>query len=433
MFETGEEAIAWIDSRVKHGSRPGLLRINELLRLVGNPEEKVNCIHIAGTNGKGSTVAFLRCLLEGKNLTVGTFTSPFIESFYERIAINNHMISEQDFVELANYFAPLVEQMDADEKFYGISQFEILTGMAFYYFNDRVDVAIIETGIGGLLDSTNVVHPELTAITTVGLDHVDILGDTLAKIAWQKAGIIKSDVPIVVGKVPYDALTVIQEVALQKGSPCFCWQENYKAVYQGFTARRQEVFDFLNPCIQIENLKIPLTGHQQVENATVALELFYLYCQKHGYPFASKEIRISLEQVTWPARMEVVNKNPLVIMDGAHNPHAIKRLKDNILTEYRDYQIHILFSAITTKNIDSMLDDLLTIPNVHITLTSFDYPNALYLDDYSHLANRLTIDPNWEDSLEQTISQLGINEVLFITGSLYFVSEVRNMLKKVKA
>jgi len=429
MFKTGEEAVAWIDSRVKHGSRPGLVRINELLRLVNHPENDVKSIHIAGTNGKGSTVMYLRCLLEEKHLTVGTFTSPYIESFYERISINGQMISESDFVDLANRFAPLIEQMDQSEKFYGITQFEILTGMAFDYFKDRVDVAIIETGIGGLLDSTNVVKSELCGITTVGLDHVDILGDTIAKIAWQKAGIIKENIPIVSGNVPREALEVIQVEAEKKHAPLYAWENDYSTNYQGFQDNQFEVFDFQNQYLQIHNLQTPLTGHQQVENAAVALEMFYVYCQQHDYSFDETEIRSGLLKVRWPARMEIVSQKPLIIMDGAHNPHAIKRLKDNILTEYKNRKIHILFSAITTKNIDSMLQDLLTIPNVSLTLTTFNYPNALNLADYQDLSAKLTLASNWEEALSQIETEFDEDDVLFITGSLYFVSGVRDEMK----
>ncbi|HIY91703.1 bifunctional folylpolyglutamate synthase/dihydrofolate synthase [Companilactobacillus sp. HBUAS56275] len=428
MVTTGKQAIAWIDSRVKHGSRPGLIRIEELLRLDNNPEKEVRSIHIAGTNGKGSTVMYLRCLLEQKNLTVGTFTSPYIESFYERISIDGQMIPENDFVELSNRFIPLVEQMDQSEKYSGITQFEILTAMAFDYFKNRVDIAIIETGIGGLLDSTNVVHPELAAITTVGLDHTDILGDTIAKIAWQKAGIIKENVPIVSGNIPEEGLEVIQAEANKKNAPSYVWKKDYKTDYLGFKDQF-EMFNFQNQYAQFKNLKTPLTGHQQVENAAVAIELFYLYCQKHNYSISIQEIQTALLKVRWPARMEVISQKPLVIMDGAHNPHAIKRLKDNILTEYQDFHIHILFSAITTKNIDSMLEDLLTIQNVDLTLTTFDYPNALHLADYQDLADRITIEPDWKKALGEKMQQLGSDDVLFITGSLYFVSGVRDLLK----
>ncbi|WP_334333480.1 bifunctional folylpolyglutamate synthase/dihydrofolate synthase [Companilactobacillus sp. HBUAS59544] len=427
MYQTGDEAIGWIDSRTKHGSRPGLIRVKELLRLVGNPEDDVKSIHIAGTNGKGSTVMYLRVLLEQKNLTVGTFTSPYIESFYERIAINGQPIPEQDFVNLTNKFAPLVEKMDREDSFSGITQFEILTAMAFDYFKDRVDIAIIETGIGGLLDSTNVVKPELCAITTVGLDHVDILGDTLEKIAEQKAGIIKQNIPIVSGNIPNNAQTVIQTAAKKVHAPSFVWKMDYKTEYLGFKDQF-EMFNFQNQYIKLQNLKTPLTGHQQVENAAVALELFYLYCQSHKYSFDESQIQQGLSKVFWPARMEVVSQNPLIIMDGAHNPHAIKRLKDNILTEYQDKRIHILFSAITTKNIDSMLKDLLTIPQLDFTLTTFDYPNALTLTDYQNF-DGITIDSNWQQVLEDKQDQMGEADVLFVTGSLYFVSQVRDFIK----
>lgn len=195
MFKTGSEVIQWIISRGYFGSCPGLERITELLRLLGNPERTYPTIHVAGTNGKGSTTRYLANLLRTNGLKIGTFNSPFIKDFAEQVEINGQEIDSFNLVKLGNQIKPLVEQMDRQKEFYGITEFEILTGLAFSYFKGRVDIAIIEVGMGGLLDSTNVIEPELTAITTIGLDHTAFLGDTIEKIAYQKAGIIKKNTP----------------------------------------------------------------------------------------------------------------------------------------------------------------------------------------------------------------------------------------------
>lgn len=224
LLMTIEEAIEWIHSRLPFGSRPGLDRVEALLEVVGHPERKVKTIHIAGTNGKGSTVAYLRSLLEEAGLTVGTFTSPYIETFNERIAINGKSIPDNDLIQLVKKYQPLIKQLDQFEAVAGITEFETLTAMAFDYFlMKKVDVAIIQVGLGGLLDSTNVAVPMLTGITTIGLDHTEILGDTIEEIAAQKAGIIKQGVPVVTGNIAPEAFTVIQQTAKAKNAPLYVY------------------------------------------------------------------------------------------------------------------------------------------------------------------------------------------------------------------
>ncbi|WP_334340360.1 bifunctional folylpolyglutamate synthase/dihydrofolate synthase [Companilactobacillus sp. HBUAS56275] len=395
MFTKGSEAVQWLIERGYFGSCPGLERITELLRLLGNPEKSYPTIHVAGTNGKGSTTRYLANLLRSNGLKVGTFNSPFIKDFAEQVEINGQEIPDADLVKLGNLIKPLVEQMDAQKEFYGITEFEILTGLAFYYFKGQVDVAIIEVGMGGLLDSTNVIKPELAAITTIGLDHTAFLGDTIEKIAYQKAGIIKENVPLVVGNVSEEALKVIEIQAKEKNAKVYTWKDDFHSDYRGFVEQQFEEFDFVNNEIKLKGLDTPLIGHQQVENAAVALEMYYLYTQKHNLSFDKDKIIHSLLQTKWPARMEIISQKPLVIMDGAHNPHAIKRLKENLLTDYQDYRVKILFSAIVTKDISTMLEELLEIPNVEITMTTFNDDRAVKLEDYQDWQPRIKINSNW--------------------------------------
>ncbi|GEO46639.1 bifunctional folylpolyglutamate synthase/dihydrofolate synthase [Companilactobacillus kimchii] len=429
MFTTGSKVIEWIISRGYFGSCPGLERITELLRLLGNPELTYPTIHVAGTNGKGSTTRYLANLLRADGLKVGTFNSPFIKDFTEQVEINGQEIGNSDLVKLGNQIKPLVEQMDNQKEFYGITEFEILTGLAFYYFKNRVDVAIIEVGMGGLLDSTNVIEPELTAITTIGLDHTAFLGDTIEKIAYQKAGIIKKNTPLVVGNISENALKVIENQAFKKNSSVYVWKRDYQTDYQGFVEQQFEKFDFHNHAVKLKNLETPLIGHQQVENAAVALEMYYLYTQKHNLSFDEEKIANSLLETKWPARMEIINSKPLVIMDGAHNPHAIKRLKENLLTDYQDYHVKILFSAIVTKDIGKMLEELLQIPNVEITMTTFNDERALKLEDFKAWQPRIKLTANWHEAYRNLKDNLRSDELLLIAGSLYFSSEVRSQIK----
>lgn len=425
------DAIAWIHSRLPFGSRPGLERVQALLDLVGHPEKMVPTIHIAGTNGKGSTVSGLMELIKECGLTVGTYTSPYVESFNERIAIDGKPIADADLVALVEKYRPLVEQLDADEAVQGITEFETLTAMALDYFREQaVDVAIVEVGLGGLLDSTNVVEPMLCAITTIGLDHTDILGDTLEKIAAQKAGIIKPGVPVVTGNISSDALAVIESVATKNQAPIYRFGKEYQVEYRHPHEQWGEVFDFHNEQGKLVDLHTSLVGRHQPENAGVAVELFYQFCQLKGLPFSAKDVRQGLKQVQWPARMERLSQEPLILLDGAHNDHAIKRLVENMKKEFKDYQIHILFSALSTKDVRGMIEQLLELPNARIYVTTFDYPKAIHLDDhFTELPeDRITVVSLWQFGLAELLEKMTNEDLLLVTGSLYFVSEVRELL-----
>ncbi|GEQ49638.1 bifunctional folylpolyglutamate synthase/dihydrofolate synthase [Tetragenococcus koreensis] len=435
MIKTGLQAINWIHSRKKFGSRPGLMRIKYLLSLLDNPEKEINCIHIAGTNGKGSTVSYLCALLGMVDLRVGTFTSPYVESFYERISINGRPIAEDDFLRLTNQFHFLVEKMDKMSKYKGITEFEILTAMALVYFKKKVDVAIFEVGIGGILDSTNVIQPILTAITTVGLDHTDILGQTLIEIANHKSGIIKPNIPIVTGNITKEALNVIKEKAREKNAPLLEQNNYYFNHYCYHEETNYEVFNFENKQVEFNHLEISLLGRHQIENAGVALELFYLYCDRNDLLPSEKAVRQALKDVKWPARMEVISKHPLIIMDGAHNPHAIRRLVENLENEFSDKRCFILMSALSTKDVSQMIQLILQLTDVRLILTSFNYPNCIQLTNFEQytIDGRFVIEDDWKKAFQKITLQMDLNDLFVVTGSLYFVSEVRQNLKNWKA
>ncbi|MEG0373427.1 bifunctional folylpolyglutamate synthase/dihydrofolate synthase [Enterococcus viikkiensis] len=427
---TIKEAIAWIHSRQKFGSRPGLERVQALLNKVDNPEKKVPVIHIAGTNGKGSTVAYLRSLLIEAGVTVGSFTSPYIEEFNERIAIDAKPISNQDLVQLVEKFQPLVEELDQQPEINGVTEFEILTAMMLDYFlTKEVDVAVVEVGLGGLLDSTNIVEPMLTAITTIGYDHMDILGDTLNEIAFQKAGIIKKNIPVVTGKISKGPLIEITEKAATETARMYRYGKEYTVNYLHPDPTWGELFTFNDQAGKLSSLKVPLLGRHQVENAGVAIELFRLYCEQQRLPFDEKTVQKGLANAQWPARMEKVSDEPLIVMDGAHNSHAMKRLVENVKKEFRNYNVKVLFSALETKDIDQMLALLQGIPNVRIYLTTFEYPKAMDLARYDDRENnQFSVVSLWQFGLGELLEDMAEDDLLLITGSLYFVSEVRQLL-----
>ncbi|MHC5268252.1 bifunctional folylpolyglutamate synthase/dihydrofolate synthase [Enterococcus sp. LJL98] len=431
MVETIEEAIEWIHGRLPFGIRPGLERVEALLALVDHPEKKLKMIHLAGTNGKGSTVSYLSQMLQEVGLNVGTFTSPYIEVFNERIALNGRYIPDEDLLQLVQKYQPLVAILDQQEAVSGITEFELLTVMGLdYFYSQKVDVAIIEVGLGGLLDSTNVIQPVLTGITTIGLDHTDILGETLAEVASQKAGIIKPNTPLVTGNIVEEARTVIQARAKTLDAPIRLYGADYQVANPKPDPLWGERFDFYNESGKLKDLKTPLLGAHQVENAGLAIELFYTYCKLNDLPVFPEMIRKGLAKTAWPARMERIQEEPLVILDGAHNVHAMQRLVENMQKTFANRRIYILFSALETKDIQQMLQALCHIPKSEIVLTTFDNPRAIQLKKHYEETNplKITIASSWKFGLADLLEKSTPEDVILITGSLYFVSEIRQYL-----
>lgn len=419
---TIETALEWIHSRLKFNIRPGLTRIEALLKLLGNPEKELSMLHVAGTNGKGSTVAFTRGILEQLDLTVATFTSPFIATFGERMAINGHPIPDDKLIMYVEQLKPFVEEMDKDENLAGITEFEIITALAFRYFADEhVDVALIEVGLGGLLDSTNVIQPVATAITTIGMDHMDILGDTLEKIAAQKAGIIKPNTPLVTGKIADEALAIIAQTA-QKNQA----QHNQYGIDYQVEILENERFNYKDDEILLLNLEKALLGLHQIDNAALAVKLTMLYAQKVGLSLSEEAIRKGLKRTFWPARMEEISRAPLTLLDGAHNVHAMQRLLENLKNEFSGRKITILFSALVTKDITEMIKMLQTVDNSELILTTFDYPKALKLEDFTYLEKEnVVLAEDWKSTYSALKANLQKDDVLLMTGSLYFMSQIR--------
>lgn len=419
---TIETALEWIHSRLKFNIRPGLTRIEALLKLLGNPEKELLMLHIAGTNGKGSTVAFTRGILEQLGLNVATFTSPFIETFGERMAINGHPIPEEKLIKYVEQLKPLVEKMDKDARLAGITEFEIITALAFRYFADEhVDVALIEVGLGGLLDSTNVIQPVATAITTIGMDHMDILGGTLEKIAAQKAGIIKPYTPLVTGKIADEALAVIAETAQTNQAKHYQYGIDYQV-----EILENERFNYKDDEIHLLNLEKSLLGLHQIDNAALAVKLTMVYAHKVGLSLSEEAIRVGLRRTFWPARMEEVSQAPLTLLDGAHNVHAMQRLLENLKNEFSGRKITILFSALVTKDITEMIKMLQTVDNSKLILTTFDYPKALKLEDFAYLEKEnVSLAEDWKSTYATLKENLHEDDVLLMTGSLYFMSQIR--------
>ena len=411
----------------------GLERMVELLALRGNPHLKLKVIHIGGTNGKGSTIAFLKNMLEKMGLRVGVFSSPYLIHYTDQIAINGESIPEARLEALMADYQTLLEG-EAAANLQGTTEFEIITAIAYDYFAfEQVDVAIMEVGMGGLLDSTNVCQPILTGITTIGLDHVALLGDTLEAIAEQKAGIIKQGVPLVTGHIAAEALAVIDQIAEGKQATRIVYGRDYQVSHHESIVTG-EAFGYTS-AVRQGRFQTGLLGLHQIENAGMALALLDSYCQATDRELPDNAlVAQALEETRWPGRLEVVAREPLMILDGAHNPHAIKALLATLKERFTDYQKEILFTCIKTKALEDMLDLLETLPDTKITLTHFEDSRATDEKVLKDLANSRHLNyQDWQEFLDQKLSE---NEekktVRIITGSLYFLAQVRAYLMERK-
>ena len=411
----------------------GLERMVKLLALRGNPHLKLKVIHIGGTNGKGSTIAFLKNMLEKIGLKVGVFSSPYLIHYTDQISINGESIPEERLEALMAVYRSLLEG-ERSVALQGTTEFEIITAIAYDYFaSEQVDVAIMEVGMGGLLDSTNVCQPILTGITTIGLDHVALLGDTLGAIAEQKAGIVKQGIPLVTGCIVPEALTVIDPIAEAKNAPRLAYGTDYQVRHQESVVTG-EVFDYTSSVRQ-GRFQTGLIGLHQIENAGMALALLDTYCQETGRELASNDlVAQALEETRWPGRLEVLSGAPLMILDGAHNPHAIKALLATLQERFADYHKEILFTCIKTKALEDMLDLLEEIPDTELTLTHFDDSRATDENVLKETAKSRKLNyQNWQEFLDQKMTEDEEKKtVRIVTGSLYFLSQVRAYLMERK-
>lgn len=412
----------------------GLERMVELLALRGNPHLKLKVIHIGGTNGKGSTIAFLKRMLEKMGLRVGVFSSPYLIHYTDQISINGESIPEAKLETLMADYRSLLEG-EAAANLQGTTEFEIITAIAYDYFaSEQVDVAIMEVGMGGLLDSTNVCQPILTGITTIGLDHVALLGDTLEAIAEQKAGIIKQGMPLVTGRIAPEALTVIDRIAEEKDAPRLAYGTDYQVRHQESVVTG-EVFDYTS-AVRQGRFQTSLLGLYQIENAGMAIALLDTFCQEDGRELASNDfLGQALEETSWPGRLEIVSRDPLMILDGAHNPHAIKALLVTLQERFADHHKEILFTCIKTKALEDMLDLLGAMPDTELTLTHFADSRATDESVLKEAAKSRNLSyQDWHDFLEQNLTDKKEEKqtVRIVTGSLYFLSQVRAYLMERK-
>ncbi|MEC1117548.1 bifunctional folylpolyglutamate synthase/dihydrofolate synthase [Bacillus safensis] len=430
LFTTYHEAIEWIHSRLAFGVKPGLERMKWLMNRLGNPEQSIKAIHVAGTNGKGSTIAFTRSVLQAAGYSVGTFTSPFILTFNERISVNGAPIEDEEWLSLVNEIKPLVDELDQTE-LGAATEFEIITACAFAYFDHvhQVDFVLLETGLGGRLDSTNIAVPILTTITSIGHDHMAILGDTLEQIAAEKAGIIKEGIPMITAVHQPEALSVIQNTAKEKNAECISLHDTCSFDEQQPT-ETGERFTLRTSKRQYPQLETGLIGTHQRQNASLAV-LLIEWLEQEGYISVTEEqIYEGIRQAVWAGRFEKVKDHPPVYLDGAHNEEGIDRLIETVQAHFSTKQVHICFSALKDKPYKQMIQKLEAVSS-SIHFVSFDFPRAesaekLYV--CSHLdAKSYDDDPRTVLEFIQKKSD-DPSAVILVTGSLYFISDIRNRM-----
>ncbi|MBY4982078.1 bifunctional folylpolyglutamate synthase/dihydrofolate synthase [Streptococcus suis] len=402
----------WLNTKQGQVFHYKMEKIEYALELLGNPQFAVPVIHVAGTNGKGSTIAFLRQLFQAHGLRVGSFVSPHMVSVHDRICIDSQPISDHDF---QCYLQKVYDlEQEVATRYEPFRYFEVMVLIMFLYFEaQQPDVALVEVGIGGLLDTTNVVAPALSVITSIGMDHQDLLGSTLREIAEQKAGIIKQNVPVVLGPLCPETTAICRHIA----------QDKQASVYQFGQEFTYKAGQFSNADIDLSELVLGLAGQHQEENAAVALQTFLLYMASSQQVISPQLIQQALAQTSWPGRLELVAQELKIYLDGAHNVPAIERLIEFI--QEQEEPVTILFSALRRKDFQEMLELLEEkLPHTALVLTSFAYDGALseenrqgrdYVENYQQFIE------DWQSSKQG---------ILIITGSLYFISEVRRILKK---
>lgn len=406
MFEVEK----WLHSRIGLNFRSGLGRMQRAVDLLGNPEQTYPIIHVTGTNGKGSTIAFMRELFVSHGKKVGTFTSPHIVSIHDRICINGQPISDDDFIRLAEQVKTMEQRLL--ETHDQLSFFELLTLIALLYFREQeVELVLLEVGIGGLLDTTNIVTGEIAIITSIGLDHQETLGDSLVAIAEQKAGIFKPGKSAVIANLAQEAQLVCQRTATDLGV-------SFYQADQDFSFRNG---NFSSSLADFNHLILGLEGAYQEENAALALQAFLLFMAQRDEKVDQEAVRAALQATKWAGRLEAITEH--IYLDGAHNLPALERLVEFIQEKIQQgYQPQILFGALKRKDYSGMLTYLTEhLPDVVLYVTSFDYQGSLEeqdLGDYTSIASYRDFIDNLEASAQE-------KDLLFVTGSLYFISEVR--------
>lgn len=401
-----------------------LRRMEKLLQPLGNPHLGAKTVHIAGTKGKGSAAAMISQTLIAAGYKTGLFTSPHLHTLRERIRINGTFISEAEFAALVTELKPIVERVNREAAYGELTTFEILTAVVFAYFNKKhVDLQVLEVGLGGRLDATNVAKGDVCVITSLSLDHTEILGNTIAKIAAEKAGIIKPGCIVVSAPQAKEAARVIQQLCRKKGAKLV-------QVGKDITWRKksgdlqQQTLTVLSDNVSYD-LTIPLLGDHQLENATTAVAALEALASL-GVKISPDKIRQGLSQVIWPGRLQILRREPMVVIDGAHNAYSMNKLVEAV-KRYFDYdRCLVIFGTSCDKDISGMARELKQLGE-HIIITSSTHPRAastsLLFSEFARLGFEVNMAENVPDALAQALALTEKTGLIVVTGSLFVVAE----------
>ena len=408
----------FIHEKVWQGSKPGLSRTRELLEKMGDPQKSLRFVHVAGTNGKGSVSAMLASILRAAGYTTGLYTSPFIARFNERMQVNGVPITDAELADITAFCAPLALEM-ADRP----TEFELVTAVAMEFFRRHgCGAVVLETGLGGRLDSTNVIaSPVCSVIMNIGLDHTKELGDTVEKIAAEKAGILKPGRPAVCYDLPASVRAVFEKKAGETGSPL---------VFSDFTrlvpldnSRAGQSFSYNS----FSDLRLPLLGRHQLKNAAVALDTVATLRQS-GLAISDEAVRDGLSSVVWPARFEILSETPYFVVDGGHNPQCAETVAENLRVYFPDQRRVLLIGVLADKDYARLADILDPLADEYVTIAP-DNPRALpaelLAEHLSRFGKPVTACQTIEDGVKTALSRAGTDGMVCSVGSLYTAGRVR--------
>ncbi len=420
-----EETLRYIHNVKWQGSKPGLERTRKLLASLGNPEKALKFVHIAGTNGKGSTAACTAAVLQQAGYRTGLYTSPYILRFNERMQVNGTHITDEELEQLTEEIRPFADAMtDAP------TEFELITALAMKYFlYQKCDIVVLEVGMGGELDSTNVIDtPEAAVITAIGLDHTAELGPTLTAIAAAKAGIIKTGGDVVI----YGGEREVEEVFER-----VCKEKKAMLHRTDFTRLTIHGFDLNTACFDFKpykNIKLPLVGTYQPKNAALAITALEVLRAK-GWKISDADIMTGLSQVYWPGRFEVLMNHPAFILDGAHNPHGIEATAESLKKHFGDKKIIFLVGVMADKDVGGMMSFITPLAKAFVTVTPHN-PRAMKAEKLKEILSvygkPVTASASIPDGVSEAIKQAGPDGIVCALGSLYFSGDIREAAESLK-
>ena len=435
-----KSALAYIEQFIDYERSPdfarqarfyNLKRITQLLDLIGNPHERLKVIHVAGSKGKGSTAAIIASVLTHAGYKTGLYTSPHLITPRERCRIDNKLISESEVADYIGKLKPAIETVSASE-FGRVSFFEIYTALAFTYFADKAtDFAVIEVGLGGRLDATNVVSPVTTVITPIGLEHTSILGETYTEIAIEKAEIIKQACPVALAPQHPEASTVIERVAKERNAPIVqvknIGEENFdNPVLNSDGVPNVQQFDVKTGTENYVQLTLPLLGHHQYVNGTTAIAAIECLKQR-GYKITKGNVYAGFENVQWHGRIQLIKSTPLVVLDGAHSPVSMEALCRAIRDNFRYTQVIFIVSIMRDKDLAAIGKTISQITDSMIVTQVPDNPRVLsaetIYDTWSGIFQNIEIHKTPKEAIAMGLSSASSTDLICVTGSLYLVGQ----------